>query len=345
MACRLVALDKEPGTRHVGIGEIYLRLSTKCAVEVCCAVHAVMAVVAAAGADEENSELLTQAEPQTEEPPPPTTHDFMTAEEVPAIEKADTTPVTLLVNARSGFNKLGCKTMLWTVCVQLLSPLGAANHATSRRLVLRHHLGGRRDPRGPAIHDLVWPCSAPPREGDSRSRSRRHASMGYADDYAVSGKTGPVAEGMILLEQLGPARRYFPEPAKSILICSPADMAAAKAALSRFDFRYQEGARYVDSFIGTEAAKKAWLEPQIEQWVEGIHALARIALHYPQTMYAGPSHSKRSGSTCTRSSKTLGTTLRPSRRRWRMCSYWRSLEGRRASNYGNCSRYRFDKPA
>ena len=80
-----------------------------------------------------------------------------------------------------------------------------------------------------------------------------------------------------------PARGYFPEPAKSILICSPADMAAAKAALSRFDFRYQEGAHYVDGFIGTEDAKKAWLESQIALC---IHALARIALHYPQTAYA-----------------------------------------------------------
>ena len=56
-------------------------------------------------------------------------------------------------------------------------------------------------------------------------------------------------------------------------------MAAAKVALSRFDFRYQEGAHYVGGFIGPEEAKKAWLEPQIAQWVEGIHALTRIALH------------------------------------------------------------------
>jgi hypothetical protein len=96
---------------------------------------------------------------------------------------------------------------------------------------------------------------------------------------------------MSLLERLGPARGYFPEPAKSILICPPADMAAAKAALSRFDFRYQEGARYVGGFIGTKDSKEAWLAPQIATWVEGIHALARIATNYPQTAYAGLSKS------------------------------------------------------
>ena len=86
----------------------------------------------------------------------------------------------------------------------------------------------------------------------------------------MAGETGPVVEGMSLLERLGPACGYFPEPAKSILICPPADMAAAKAALSRFDFRYQEGARYVGGFIGTEDSKEAWLAPQIATWVEGI---------------------------------------------------------------------------
>jgi hypothetical protein len=35
MAYRLVALDKEPGTRPVGIGEIYRRLFAKCVLEVC----------------------------------------------------------------------------------------------------------------------------------------------------------------------------------------------------------------------------------------------------------------------------------------------------------------------
>ena len=35
MACRLVALDKEPGTHPVGIGKVYRRLMVKCILEVC----------------------------------------------------------------------------------------------------------------------------------------------------------------------------------------------------------------------------------------------------------------------------------------------------------------------
>jgi hypothetical protein len=34
MACRLVALDKSPGVRPVGIGEVYRRLMAKCLLKV-----------------------------------------------------------------------------------------------------------------------------------------------------------------------------------------------------------------------------------------------------------------------------------------------------------------------
>jgi hypothetical protein len=69
------------------------------------AIYAVTAVAAAAAA----------AEPTTEATQPPATQDFMTDEEVPAVDTADSPRVTLLVDARNGFNELGRKIMLWTV--------------------------------------------------------------------------------------------------------------------------------------------------------------------------------------------------------------------------------------
>ena len=236
-----------------------------------------------------------------EETPHPVTQDFMTEEELPAVDKADTTPVTLLVDTRNGFNELGRKTMLWTVWHTWAAGAGFAcncyRHAA--QLIVRRAGGAcfvisleegvtQGDPLSMILYSLAL---APLAKEKIREAVPGAMQAWYTDDCTMAGEMGPVAEGMNLLERLGPARGYFLEPAKSILISSPAEMAAAKAALSRFNFRYQEGARYVGGFIGTEDAKKAWLEPKIAQWVEGIHALARITLHYPQTAYAGLSKS------------------------------------------------------
>ena len=151
MACRLVALDKEPGTRPVGIGEIYCRLMAKCVLEAC-----------------SNLNLCA-------EPPLPVTQDFMTNEAVPAVNMADTTHVTLLVDARNGFNELGRKTMLWDrmgrrspLRVQLLPPCVTVNFAQSGRPMLRPLIGRRHDPRGPSFDGPLWSCPGPSREEDSR---------------------------------------------------------------------------------------------------------------------------------------------------------------------------------
>jgi hypothetical protein len=74
------------------------------------AVHAVAAVAAAAAADAERPGPLTQEEPVAAQPQP-NTQDFMSDEEPHSVTD-DTTQVTLLVDARKGFNELGRKTML-----------------------------------------------------------------------------------------------------------------------------------------------------------------------------------------------------------------------------------------
>jgi hypothetical protein len=39
--------------------------------------------------------------------------------------------------------------------------------------------------------------------------------------------------------------------------------------------------------LGTDEALGQWLDPKIQQWVEGVETLARVAQRHPQTAYAG----------------------------------------------------------
>ena len=60
-----------------------------------------------------------------------------------------------------------------------------------------------------------------------------------------------------------------------------------KGILEELNFQHSEGARYLGGFIGSTAKQLEWLRPQIQQWIEGIEKLAKVAKRYPQTAYAG----------------------------------------------------------
>jgi hypothetical protein len=151
MANRLIALDKQPGTRPVGIGEIYRRLWAKCLLKaigsqataacgnhnLCAglqagiegAIHAVRSIFS-------DPSLLLPKPPNlphspTNPPPstpplspplltPPNLCDLSMDDAISSLSTAagnhdaEATAV-LLVDATNGFNELGRKAMLWTV--------------------------------------------------------------------------------------------------------------------------------------------------------------------------------------------------------------------------------------
>ena len=56
--------------------------------------------------------------------------------------------------------------------------------------------------------------------------------------------------------------------------------------ISDFNFK-NEDYRYVGGFIGSRTKLLEWLEPKIQEWVEGIKILSKAAKKYPQTDYCG----------------------------------------------------------
>jgi hypothetical protein len=109
----------------------------------------------------------------------------------------------------------------------------------------------------------------------------------YADDSAADGKVSEVAAVTRLLMQRGPTRGYFLNTAKSVVVCKPTDQAEVEAALSRFNFTYCEGTRYLGGFVGSKSSREKWLAPKIQRWIRGVTRLSTIAKRYPQTAYAG----------------------------------------------------------
>ena len=79
----------------------------------------------------------------------------------------------------------------------------------------------------------------------------------YADDCAIVGTAPEIRRAMGLLEELGPAGGYFPEPAKSLLVAREAQLPELSRALQGLNFQYRMGAQYLGSFIGNPASCQA----------------------------------------------------------------------------------------
>jgi hypothetical protein len=338
MANRLVALDKQPGTRPVGIGEVYRRLWAKCLLKaigsqataacgnynLCAglqagiegAVHAVRdafadpSLIPAPPPDSQaDDDPLTQAPepPMAVQPPVPLAD--MTLDEAFAaiaddvgISPAEASAV-LLVDATNGFNELGRKAMLWTVrhrwangarfsfnCYRHSAQLLMRRRGGDCEIILSREGVTQGDPLSMVLYGLALT----PLAETLRARVPTVAQPWYADDAAMAGSVDGIAEAQRLLLELGPRRGYFPEPDKSILIVPLATPTPALEPLVEFNFRHAEGHRYLGGFVGTGAAEAQWVDPQVQQWIEGVHCLAAAARRYPQTAYAGLSQSLQS---------------------------------------------------
>jgi hypothetical protein len=111
----------------------------------------------------------------------------------------------------------------------------------------------------------------------------------HANDLAIMGASKRIARVLQLLMEKGPSVGYFPEPAKSYHIFPKEEEAEARAASEEagIEVNFCQGKRYVGGFVGSEAMLERWLNPMVKKWVTGIETLARIAVRFPQTAYAG----------------------------------------------------------
>jgi len=145
--------------------------------------------------------------------------------------------------------------------------------------------------QGDPISMVIYGIAVTPLTESVRTTLPNILQAWYADDSAFGGTTQEITAAMQIILAKGPARGYYPEPSKSVLICNPIIHETVEADLGDYHFQYEDGYRHVGGFIGTSEAKARWLQPQIQQWVRGVERLAQVAPRFPQTAYAGLSKS------------------------------------------------------
>ena len=113
--------------------------------------------------------------------------------------------------------------------------------------------------------------------------------LSYADNVASVGQATHNAKYLAFFVDVGPKYGYFPSLAKLFYVRKGKDEGIVKAtfAARRLNVQFVRGHTYLGGFIGSGEPKKAWIEAKIATWVAAVGSLAKVAVNYPQTAYAG----------------------------------------------------------
>ena len=274
MASRLVPLNKNPGLRPIGVGEVLRRIMGK----------VVMSVFSKDVADASSSSQMCGRKSGSEAA-------------IHAMRKMfanENTDAVILVDAANAFNNLNRKVLLHNikyVCPEISTYVTNCYSSSARLFViggleLKSQEGTTQgDPLGMAIYALGI---TPMMNIMLMAIGNKHNKMvGFADDITAAGDIASLKLWWDHLLEIGPAYGYFPQPTKSWLIVKDTKLAEATDVFA--DTRIQitiDGERHLGAVIGTEENKRQYINQKISKWKDEINLLAEIATTHPQSAYA-----------------------------------------------------------
>ena len=273
LACRLIPLDKNPGLRPIGVGEILRRIAGKVVTatlkdEI---LHSIGSLQVCAGHDA-GCEALIHA--------------------MKAIFEEEETEAVLLVDASNAFNTVNRNVFLHNIKV-ICPPLATFVHncyALPSRLFV---IGGTEikssegttqgDPASMAIYAIaIIPLILMLLE-----ISLPVKSAAYADDLTSAGALKNLKNWWTNLLDLGPKFGYSPEASKSWLIVKDRYADEAKQIFEGTNIKITtQGKRHLGAVIGSDIYKDKFINEKINTWIKEIRVLSDIAKIEPQAAYS-----------------------------------------------------------
>ena len=104
----------------------------------------------------------------------------------------------------------------------------------------------------------------------------------YADYDGALGTFDNVKLYFNSLKRIVPARGYYPDPTKIILIVHPENPKARKLFFVRCGFKVCTGARYLGGYIRDDKSKRSWLKDWMDKWEINIYVITKMVGKYPQ---------------------------------------------------------------
>jgi hypothetical protein len=288
LANRGIAIDKCPGLRPVGVGEMARRIIGK----------AVMAVTGEKVRESVGALQLCAGHPVGVESAIHAMRGFLDDESSDGI---------LLIDADNAFNRVNRAVALWNV--QFTCP--ALKHA----LINFYRAPTRIFMNGDGCFELLS------QEGTTQGCPLAMAmyaialvplvkqllplckQVWFADDATGCDKFLTMRKWFDTLVEFGPLYGYYPKPSKCILLAKPDRLNLALEVFKGSGIDVQTegakdsgveiittGTRHLGAAVGTEAFKQSYVTKKVDSWVKCVQALAVIASSEPHAAFAAYTH-------------------------------------------------------
>lgn len=270
LANRGIPLDKCPGLRPVGIGEVKRRVMGK----------AIMEIV---GKDVQKAAGSMQLCAGQSAGVEAAIHAMRN------IFAADETDGVLLVDADNAFNRANREAALWNiqyVCPILKFTLINTYRVPSRIFVLGGFEISSQEgtTQGCPLAMAMYALAIVPLVNHLHGKCNQ---VWFADDGTGADKLSKLRKWWDALVEKGPGYGYFPKPSKSWLIVKGDLLDEAKKIFDGTGVQITtEGMRHLGAAIGNENFKDTYVQKKIVKWIDSIEKLSKIALTQPHAAFS-----------------------------------------------------------
>ena len=270
VSCRLISLDKKPGVRPIGIGEVLRRILGK----------AVLYLLRDDIQEAAGSLQLCAG------------HECGIEAAIHAMKSVfddDETEGLLLADATNAFNCLNREVYLRNIqhICPALSSIAINTYRQPARLIVGGEviLSSEGTTQGDPIAMPLYALGVLPLLKLVTTAGTVQAW--FADDSGAGGKLAPLRSWWSSLTDQGPSYGYHLNPSKSVLLVKPGcyDRAKELFADTGVDIRV-DGCRYLGAAIGTPAFLQSFLDAKAKSWLGQVERLSDIAQSQPQAAYS-----------------------------------------------------------
>ena len=276
LASRLIALDKCPGVRPIGVGETLRRIVGKA---ICSVTRFDASVVC--GSDQLCAGLQCGIEGAIH-----AMNELFDAN----LSNSSGWGV-LLIDASNAFNSLNRISMLlhvrklWPRCARFVFNTYRGWPVLVMRGMSDYILSKEGVTQGDPLSMYVYAIGTLPLIQSLQS-PQSWTQLWYADDASAGGLLSDLRDWFSLLCSRGPRYGYFPEPSKCFVVVAPSRLSLAREVFGDLGVRVVTGHRFLGGFIGDSGDRQNFVLQKVLQWSGHVRTLAAVASSQPQAAFA-----------------------------------------------------------